>query len=56
LAWNIELEQDAICQLSRRDKSARCRILEYLELRVAASVNHRRFGKPLRRDKAGLWS
>jgi mRNA interferase RelE/StbE len=56
LAWTIEFEQDAIRQLNRLDKAVRRRIVEYLEVRVAASGDPRQFGKPLRRDKAGLWS
>jgi mRNA interferase RelE/StbE len=52
LAWKIEFEQDAIRQLNRLDKSVRRRILKYLELRAAVSGDPRKFGKPLRRDKA----
>jgi mRNA interferase RelE/StbE len=56
LAWKIEFEQDAIRQLNRLDKSVRRRIVEYLELRVAASGDPRRFGKTLRGDKSGFRS
>jgi mRNA interferase RelE/StbE len=56
LAWKIEFEQDAIRQLNRLDKSVRRRIVEYLELRVAASGDPRKFGKPLRGDKSGFRS
>jgi mRNA interferase RelE/StbE len=56
LAWKIDFEQDAIRQLNRLDKSVRHRIIEYLELRLAASADPRKFGKPLRGDKSGLWS
>ena len=56
MAWKIEFEQDAIRQLNRLDKSVRRRIVEYLELRVIPSGDPRKFGKPLRHDRAGLWS
>jgi mRNA interferase RelE/StbE len=56
LAWTIEFEQDAIRQLNRLDNAVRRRIVEYMELRVAASGNPRQFGKPLRHDMAGYWS
>jgi mRNA interferase RelE/StbE len=56
LAWKIEFEQDAIRQLNRLDKSVRHRIVEYLEARVAASDDPRKFGKLLRGDKSGFWS
>ena len=56
MAWRIEFEQDAIRQLNRLDKSVRRRIVEYLELRVVPRGDPRQFGKPLGRDKAGLWS
>ena len=56
MAWTIEFEQDAIRQLNRLDRSIRRRIMDYLELRVAASGDPRQFGKPLRHDKTGLRS
>lgn len=56
MVWTIEFERDAIRQLNRLDNSVRRRIVEYLELRIAASGDPRQFGKPLSRDKAGLWS
>ena len=56
MAWRIEFEKDAVRQLNRLDQTIRRRIVEYLELRVVASGDPRRFGKPLGRDKAGLWS
>ena len=54
MAWTIEFERDAIRQLNRLDKGVRKRILEYLESRVVG--NPRRFGKPLRGERAGLWA
>ena len=56
MAWRIEFEQDAIRQLNRLDRSVRRRIVEYLELRIVASGDPRKFGKPLRGAKTGLWS
>jgi mRNA interferase RelE/StbE len=55
-AWTIELEQDAIGQLSRLDKVVRRRLLDSVESRVASSGDPRQLGKSLKGKMAGLWS
>ena len=53
--WKVEFTQDAAKDLRRLDNSVQQQILRYMQERVATGDDPRRFGKPLRGDKKGLW-
>ena len=53
--WTIEWERKALKDAKKLDKSARQRIVNYLEKRVLSSQNPYQFGKPLKGNKLGLW-
>ena len=53
--WTIEWERKALKDAKKLDKSARQRIVNYLEKRVLSSQNPYQFGKPLEGNKLGLW-
>lgn len=55
MAWTVEWDENAAEELEKLDHQAQRRILAYLRDRIATSEDPRRFGKPLLRDKAGLW-
>lgn len=53
--WTIEWERKALKDAKKLDKSARQRIVNYLEERISVGQNPYQFGKPLKGDKLGLW-
>ena len=53
--WTIEWERKALKDVKKLDKSARRRIVNYLEERVLVDRNPYQFGKPLKSNKLGLW-
>ena len=53
--WIIEWERKALKDAKKLDKSARRRIVNYLEKRVLVDQNPYQFGKPLKGNKLGLW-
>jgi mRNA interferase RelE/StbE len=55
LAWTIEWDRRAARELWKLGDETRNRILAYLRDRVAVHKAPRRFGKPMLRNKAGLW-
>ena len=55
MVWEIEFDPDALKELSRLDRAAQRRILRYLRDRIATTEDPCRFGRPLRREMAGLW-
>jgi len=54
LGWTIEYSPAALRHLKKIGRSAAADILDYMDSRIAAN-DPRRFGKPLRHDKFGLW-
>jgi mRNA interferase RelE/StbE len=55
LAWTIEVDPRAARQLKELDRAVQREISAYLRNRVAGADSPRRFGKPLRGAKFGLW-
>jgi mRNA interferase RelE/StbE len=55
MAWAIEYDARAIQDLRKLDRSVRRDILDYMERRIATARDPRKFGKPLRASKFGLW-
>ena len=55
MVWNVELTATALKQLKRIDRKWQSEILDYLEDEIAVLDNPRKRGKPLLRDKKGLW-
>lgn len=55
MAWVWQIDADARREFNRLDFAAQKRIIRYLDTRIAGPGNPRRFGKPLRGDKHGLW-
>lgn len=55
MAWKIEYDPRSIRDLNRLSREIRQEIADYLDARVAAADESRRFGKPLRYGLAGLW-
>ena len=53
--WTVEWERKALKDAKKLDKSARQRIVNYLEERVLVNQNPYQFGKPLKGNKLGLW-
>lgn len=53
--WTIEWERKALKDAKKLDKSARQRIVNYLEERILVEQNPYQFGKPLKGTKRGLW-
>ena len=53
--WTVEFDDRARRELRKLDTKIQKLIFRYLRERVAASEDPRRFGKPLRRNLAGLW-
>jgi mRNA interferase RelE/StbE len=52
--WTVEFDDRARRELRKLDSTIQKRILRYLRERLAGSEDPRRFGKPLRRNMAGL--
>lgn len=55
MSWRVTLKESARKQLHKLDRTAAQQILIYLNEKVAASPDPRRFGKSLTGDKSGLW-
>jgi mRNA interferase RelE/StbE len=55
LAWTVEFDPRALEELKRLDRQVQREVVRYLRERIATDEEPRRFGKPLRRDMAGLW-
>jgi mRNA interferase RelE/StbE len=51
----VEFDDRARRELRKLDSSVQAAILGYLRKRIATTEDPRRFGKPLRRNLAGLW-
>jgi mRNA interferase RelE/StbE len=54
-AWTVEFDDRARRELRRLDAKTQQIILRYLRERIAGAEDPRRFGRPLRRNLAGLW-
>ncbi len=55
MTWKIEFTEDAAKDLKRLDRPVQHLIHRYLRERIATDQPPRRFGKPLRGEKQGLW-
>jgi mRNA interferase RelE/StbE len=55
LPWTVEFDDRARRELRKLDLKVQRDILRYLRERIAASANPRQFGRPLRKNLAGLW-
>jgi mRNA interferase RelE/StbE len=53
--WTVEFDDRARRELRKLDRKAQRDILRYLHERIAGSANPQQFGKPLRKNLAGLW-
>jgi mRNA interferase RelE/StbE len=53
--WRVEFDDRARRELRKLDAKIQQTILRYLRERIAVAADPRRFGKPLRRNLAGLW-
>jgi len=53
--WAVEFDDRARRELRKLDAGTQQAILRYLRQRIATHEDPRRFGKPLRRNLAGLW-
>ncbi len=53
--WAVEFDDRARRELRKLDERVQQAILRYLRSRIAVAEDPRRFGKPLRRNLAGLW-
>lgn len=54
MTWECRFEGDARREFYRLDFAAQKRITRYIDSRIGGG-DPRRFGKPLRGDKHGLW-
>jgi mRNA interferase RelE/StbE len=55
LAWIVEYDPEVERDLRKLDPSIQREILDYIDNRIATESDPRRFGKPLRHSKFGLW-
>jgi mRNA interferase RelE/StbE len=53
--WTVEFDDRARRELRKLDPKVQKAILRYLRERLVGTEDPRRFGKPLRRNLAGLW-
>jgi len=53
--WTVEFDDRARRELRKLGAKTQQTILRYLRERIAGKQDPRRFGKPLRRNLAGLW-
>jgi len=53
--WTVEFDDRARRELRKLDFKIQRKIFRYLREPLAVSEDPRRFGKPLRRNLAGLW-
>jgi len=55
VSWGVEFDDRARRELRKLDIRMQQEILRYLRERIACPEDPRRFGKPLKRNLAGLW-
>ena len=55
MAWIVEYDPEVERDLRKLDPSIQREILDYMDNRIATESDLRRFGKPLRHSKYGLW-
>lgn len=55
MKWTYRFDERALKELKKLGRSAQQEILGYLDTRIAADADPRRFGKGLKADLAGLW-
>jgi len=53
--WTVEFDDRARRELRKLDAGVQTMILRYAREGIAGAADPRRFGKPLRRNLAGLW-
>lgn len=55
MAWEIEYDPRVEKDLKGIDRTMQQEILSYMDRRIATDEDPRRFGKPLRHERRGLW-
>jgi mRNA interferase RelE/StbE len=55
VSWQIECDPEASKDLRKLDRSIQREILDYMDRRISRADDPRKFGKPLRGSKFGLW-
>lgn len=55
MTWSVEWDERARRELRRLDRAVQHAILRYFSRRIQTDVDPRRFGRPLRHSRAGLW-
>jgi mRNA interferase RelE/StbE len=55
LAWTIEYHPEVRNDFRKIDRQVQRDVLDYLDERIAKAKDPRDYGKPLGRDKHGLW-
>jgi mRNA interferase RelE/StbE len=55
LIWSVEWDERARKELRQLDPHDQKEILRYLRERIAGSDDPRRYGRPLRGSRQGLW-
>ena len=55
MAWTIRSTRRFEHELAKLDRSIQCKVIAYMETRVAPSPDPRAFGKALGYDLAGFW-
>jgi len=55
MSWVYRFDERALKELRKLGKQAQRDVLAYLDERIAADNDPRRFGKALKADLAGLW-
>ena len=53
--WVYRFDERALKELKKLGRTAQRQIIAYLDDRIAANADPRRFGKGLKADLAGLW-
>ena len=55
MVWTIEYDPRALQDLKKLDRTRQREILDYMTQRIGTAEDPRRFGKPLKGSKFGLW-
>jgi mRNA interferase RelE/StbE len=55
LVWTIEISRTAERQIKKLDRPDQKAIVRFLRDRLKSTDNPRQWGKPLHRDRRGLW-
>ena len=55
MAWTVSLEPRALAELKRLDRTARQRVVKFLQERVSGERDPRSLGKALTGQKVHLW-